>query len=260
MLDKINIFQMKILAITQARYGSTRLPAKILKEVNGKTLLELHLERILQSKLISKLKVATTTEEGAEYIVEISKKLNVETYQGSINDVLKRFYFAAKDEQPDYVVRLTSDCPLIDAQVIDKVIENCLESGSDYASNTLLPTYPDGVDVEVFKFSALEKAYYEADLKSDREHVTPYIWRNSTFKGQTMFKSINVENEVDLSKHRITVDTIEDFLLIKALIENLGTDKSFVTYINYLESYPELKELNNLHVRNEGYDKSLLND
>lgn len=251
---------MKILAITQARYGSTRLPAKILKEVNGKTLLELHLERILQSKFISKLKVATTTEEGADLIVEISKKLNIEIYQGSINDVLERFYFAAKDEQPDYVVRLTSDCPLIDAEVIDKVIENCLKSGSDYASNTLLPTYPDGVDVEVFKFSALQKAYNEATLKSDREHVTPYIWRNSTFKGLSMFESINVENEVDLSNHRITVDTIEDFMLIKSLIENLGNNRPFYIYINYLEKHPELKEINDQHVRNEGYEKSLLND
>ncbi|NDP22188.1 MAG: LPS biosynthesis protein [Paludibacter sp.] len=251
---------MKILAITQARYGSTRLPAKILKEVNGKTLLELHLERILQSKMISKLKVATTTEDGAEYIVNISKKLNVETYQGSINDVLERFYFAAKDEQPDYVVRLTSDCPLIDPVVIDKLISSCLESGCDYASNTLSPTYPDGVDVEVFKFRALEKAYKEAVLKSDREHVTPYIWRNSTFKGQSLFKSINVENEVDLSHHRITVDTIEDFLLIKGLIEALGTDKPFTAYIDYLENHPRLKDINNQHARNEGYDKSILKD
>ncbi len=173
---------------------------------------------------------------------------------------MERFYFAAKVEQPDYVVRLTSDCPLIDAEVIDKVISSCLESGSDYASNTLLPTYPDGVDVEVFKFSALENAYNNAELKSDREHVTPYIWRNSTFKGQILFKSINIDNKVDLSKHRITVDTIEDFLLIKALIEKLGNDKSFTVYIDYLDKHTELKEINNQHARNEGYDKSLLND
>ena len=102
---------MKILAITQARYGSTRLPAKILKEVCGMTLLEIHLHRILQSKLISKLKVATTTEEGAEYIINIADKVGVESYQGSVNDVLDRFYQTAKPEHPDYVVRITSDCP-----------------------------------------------------------------------------------------------------------------------------------------------------
>lgn len=251
---------MNILAITQARYGSTRLPAKILKEVSGKSLLETHLERILKSKMITKLKVATTKEEGAGIIIDIANRLNVESYQGSTDDVLARFYETAKPESPNYVVRLTSDCPLIDAEVIDKVIESCLESGCDYASNGLAPTYPDGLDVEIFKFSALEKAYIEAELKSDREHVTPYIWRNSTFKGQSLFKSINVENEVDFSKHRITIDTIEDFMLIKSLIENLGNDKSFSTYIDYLEKHPELREINKLYIRNEGYDKSLLND
>lgn len=251
---------MKILAITQARYGSSRLPAKILKEVNGKSLLEIHLERILKSKLISKLKVATTIEDGADIIVGIASKLKVESYKGSIDDVLQRFYETAKPELPDYVVRLTSDCPLIDPNVIDIVIKTCIETGSDYASNTLSPTYPDGVDVEVFKFSALEKAYIEATLKSDREHVTPYIWRNSTFKGGKLFESINVESTDDYSKSRITVDTLEDFLLIEALIANLGIEKSFVEYIDYLEKNKNIKELNNQHVRNEGYDRSLLND
>lgn len=251
---------MNILAITQARYGSSRLPAKILKEVSGKSLLEIHLDRILKSKMITKLKVATTKEEGAGIIIDIANRLNVESYQGSTDDVLARFYETAKPESPDYVVRLTSDCPLIDPEVIDKVIKVCIETESDYASNTLSPTYPDGVDVEVFKYSALEKAYNEAGLKSDREHVTPYIWRNSTFKGEKLFKSVNVESSVDYSRSRITVDTIEDFLLVKDLIENLGADESFIEYVIYLENHINIKVLNNQHVRNEGYDKSLLND
>jgi spore coat polysaccharide biosynthesis protein SpsF len=251
---------MNILAITQARYGSSRLPAKILKDVNGKSLLEIHLERILKSRMITKLKVATTKEEGASIIIDIANRLNVESYQGPTDDVLARFYETAKPESPDYVVRLTSDCPLIDPEVIDKVIKVCIETESDYASNTLSPTYPDGVDVEVFKYSALEKAYNEAGLKSDREHVTPYIWRNSSFKGGKLFKSVNVENSVDYSRSRITVDTIEDFLLVKALIEKLGTEKSFIEYVSYLENHINIKVLNNQHVRNEGYDKSILND
>ena len=169
---------MKILAITQARYGSTRLPAKILKKVNGMTLLEIHLRRILQSKLISKLKVATTNEEGAGYIVAVADKLGVECYKGSVDDVLERFYKAAEPECPDYVVRLTSDCPLIDPAVIDAVIQKCLESGCDYVSNVLEPTFPDGIDTEVFRFPALKRAYEEATLKSEREHVTPYLCRH----------------------------------------------------------------------------------
>lgn len=251
---------MKILAITQARYGSTRLPAKILKEVNGMTLLEIHLRRILKSKLISKVKVATTTEEGAEYIINVADKVGVESYQGSVNDVLDRFYQTAKTENPDYIVRITSDCPLIDPVIIDKVIEACINSDCDYVSNVLEPTYPDGMDVEVFKFSALEKAWKEAGLSSDREHVTPYIWKNSTSKGGELFKSKNVSNDTDWSSERITVDTPDDFLVAKILIEQLGIEKSCEDYVAYLNSYKDIKAINQHYSRNEGYDKSLSNN
>lgn len=251
---------MKVLAITQARIGSTRLPAKILKEVNGSSLLEIHLTRILKSKFITKLKVATTTEPGTQRIIDIAGKLGVETYQGSVDDVLDRFYQTAKPEAPDYVVRLTSDCPLIDPDVIDLVIKQCIESGCDYASNVLSPTFPDGMDVEVFKFSALEKAHQEAQLTSDKEHVTPYIWRNSTFKGGTLFQSINVESPADYSEYRITVDTIDDFYLVENLINHLGVEKSFQEYVNYIETHHSVKQINQQYARNEGYEKSLLKD
>lgn len=251
---------MKILAITQARYGSTRLPAKILKEVCGMTLLEIHLHRIMQSKLITKLKVATTTEEGAEYIISIADKVGVEFYQGSVDDVLDRFYQTAKSEHPDYVVRITSDCPLIDPIIIDKVIGCCIESGCDYVSNVLEPTYPDGMDVEVFRFSALEKAWYEADIKSEREHVTPYIWKNSTVKGGNIFKSMNVANDIDWSNERMTVDTLDDFVLVKNLIEQLGIEKNCSEYVAFLNSHEDIKVINQHYSRNQGYDKSILND
>lgn len=251
---------MKILAITQARYGSTRLPAKILKEVDGMTLLEIHLRRILKSKLISELRVATTTEEGAEYIIQVTDKVGVISYQGSVDDVLDRFYQTANQAHPDYVVRLTSDCPLIDPVIIDKVIMECLESESDYASNVLYPTFPDGMDVEVFKFSALEKAWNEATLKSDREHVTPYIWRNSTEKGGVLFKSVNIYNKEDWSRERITVDTLDDLQVVNYLIQNLGIEKSCKEYVMYLNTHKNIKAINQHYTRNEGYDKSLIND
>ena len=251
---------MKVLAITQARYGSTRLPAKVLKEVDGETLLELHLKRILQSSLVTKLKVATTTEEGADKIVEIAHKLGVETYKGSVDDVLERFYFTALPENPDYVVRITSDCPLIDPNEIDRIIDKCISGGYDYVSNTLVPTFPDGVDCECFKFSALVIAYNDAKLQSEREHVTPYIKNNSTVKGGTMFNSFNVVNDEDYSSYRITVDTQEDFELIKNLIEKVGTDKSWRDYVSYLQHNKEIFELNSMHKRDEGYAKSIAND
>lgn len=252
--------QMKILAITQARYGSTRLPAKILKEVGGTTLLETHLRRILQSKLITKLKVATTPEEGAKYIIAIADKLGVEYHQGSVDDVLDRFYQTALPEHPDYVVRLTSDCPLIDPEIIDRTISACIEGGYDYASNTLIPTYPDGMDVEVFKFSALEAAWKDARLQSEHEHVTPYIKNNSSVLGGSLFRSFNVENASDQSALRITVDEQRDFEVIKALIENVGADKHCADYVAYLEEHLEVKDINSSIMRNEGYAKSLAND
>ena len=251
---------MKILAITQARYGSTRLPGKILKNISGKTLLEIHLIRILQSKRISKLKIATTTEEGANKITAIGEKLGVGSYKGSIDDVLERFYFTALPENPDYLVRLTSDCPLIDPYEIDKVIDVCISNNVDYASNALTPTFPDGIDVEVFKFSALKKAYEEASIKSDREHVTPYICRNSTEKGGTIFTSINVSNPKDYSNYRITVDTDKDFTVLQILIEKLGIDKPWLEYISFLDNNEDIKAINSEYERNEGYLNSVKND
>lgn len=248
---------MKILAITQARIGSTRLPEKILKKVNGETLLEIHLKRILQSKLITKLKVATTTEPDASLIVNISSALGIETYKGSLNNVLERFYMTAKPEGPDWVVRLTSDCPLIDPLVIDKVIEHAISNDFDYVSNTLQPTYPDGIDVEVFKYSALEKAFKEATLLSDLEHVTPYIWKNSSFNGGSIFSSDCVMNDTDCSKIRLTVDTIEDFQVIENLVTLLGTEKKWNEYVQILEDNPDIKQINGLFQRNEGYQKSI---
>lgn len=248
---------MKILAITQARVGSSRLPEKILKKIQGESLLSIHLKRILQSKNITKLKVATTNEEGVDDILQICNECNVEYYQGSLNDVLDRFYQTALPENPDWVVRLTSDCPLIDPEVIDNVISSALENNLDYTSNTLNPTFPDGIDVEVFKFSALQKAFDEAKMTSEREHVTPYIWKNSDVKGGTIFKAFSFENSKDFSAIRLTVDTIEDFEVIDKLIQIEGLSKNWESYVNTLENNPEIKLINQKYTRNEGYEKSI---
>lgn len=251
---------MKIIAVTQARVGSTRLPAKILKEVNGMTLLETHLKGILKSRRITSLKVATTNEEESERIVSIADKVGAEAYQGSVNDVLDRFYQTVKNEKPDYVIRLTSDCPLIDASIIDQVIDLAVNSGADYVSNTLNVTYPDGMDCECFKFSALEKAWKEATLKSDREHVTPYIWRNSTMKGGEIFRSECLQNGEDWSDVRITVDTPEDFEVIKSILEELGPGKKCEEYVEFIKRHKEISDINSSLGRNEGYEKSLKQD
>lgn len=253
---------MKVLAVTQARYGSTRLPAKILKEVDGQTLLEIHLRRILQAKSIDKLKIATTDEEGSRFIVAVADKVGVDYHKGSVDDVLSRFYDTAAPEKPDYVIRLTSDCPLIDPSVIDDVVNFAVEHDYDYV-RTDPKSFPDGLDTEVMKFSALEKAFKEADMTSEREHVTPYIWKNGTAEGKTLFKSFKLQNKLgdyDANVYRITIDEPEDFEVLKSLIEALGTEQSWKAYIDYLGEHPELKSVNSRFGYNEGYDKSLKND
>jgi glutamate-1-semialdehyde aminotransferase/spore coat polysaccharide biosynthesis protein SpsF (cytidylyltransferase family) len=246
----------KVIAITQARYGSTRLPGKVLLKIDGITLLEVHLKRILKSRKIDKLILATTHEEKAQELIAISNTLGVETYQGSTQDVLDRFYQAAKPYQPDWVVRLTSDCPLIDAQIIDQIIDHCTKKNFDYCSNTLQPTYPDGLDVEVFKFAALERAWRDSTALTDREHVTPYIWRNSDFKGGAIFKSDNVSGQNDYSSIRMTVDQKEDFDLIEKLVQHLGTEKNWMAYVNYLQNNDQVSAINGSIKRNEGFMRS----
>lgn len=251
---------MKIVAITQARYGSSRLPGKVLKKIGGKSLLSIHLQRALASKKINKLIVATTTEPEAKDIEKLALENNCEVYKGSLNDVLDRFYQAVKNEKADYIVRITSDCPLIDAKVMDEVIENCIEKKLDYCSNTIEPTFPDGMDVEVFLFTALEKAWKEASLQSDREHVTSYIWRNSTAKGGSLFKSENYASKTDCSNFRLTVDETADLKLINQLILSIGDNKSWEEYIQFLREHNHLSQLNNSIQRNEGLMKSLQQD
>ena len=252
---------MKIVAITQARSGSTRLPNKVLKKINDQTLLDIHLNRIKQSQLITELVVATTVNEADQAIVEVANAHGLKSYQGSEQNVLDRFYQCAKPLNPDWVIRLTSDCPLIDAQLIDKVVSKVTTTDEiDYGSNVLECTYPDGQDIEVFRFSALEKAWKEAQLQSEKEHVTPYIHKNSDFNGKSLFKALSIKNDQDFQTVRLTVDTPEDFEVINAIIDELGTDKSWKEYVNLYLEQTSIREKNSHIQRNEGYVKSLNED
>ncbi|OFZ16578.1 MAG: hypothetical protein A2X86_12340 [Bdellovibrionales bacterium GWA2_49_15] len=251
---------MKILAITQARIGSTRLPNKVLKKIGEKTLLQMHLERVQRSKLINQLIVATTDEIGVEGIVEVANLVGIKTFKGNLNDVLDRFYSAYKIFGADAIVRVTSDCPLIDPSLIDSVIKLFCDSGHDYVSNTLNPTFPDGVDVEVFKATALEQAWHEATLKSDREHVSAYIWKNSTFLGKDKFKSSCFENNPNYSQYRLTVDTPDDFVRIEKLVEMIGDDGPWLDYVSCIQEHEDIFDKIKAEERNLGYKKSLERD
>lgn len=249
----------KVVVITQARIGSTRLPSKVMLDLNGTSLLAVHIRRLKQVKGADQILVATTLEDGVEQITNTAKKFEIDYYQGSTDDVLDRFYKAAKTNNADIVVRLTSDCPLIDPQLIDDVIGLMLSKRIDYCANILKEEFPDGQDVEVMTFASLEKAWSEAILKSDREHVTPFIRRNSSFNGGNLFKSENFSAPKNMNHIRMTVDEKSDLDTIKLLIRKLGNSASWLEYANYLEK--NIEEFDNQKiVRNEGYLESLKKD
>lgn len=250
---------MDFLAIIQARTGSSRLPNKVLLKLVDKTVLEHVINRVKSSKLVSDVVVATTLSDQDLDIVKICSKNNIKVYCGSENDVLDRFYQIVKILKPKNIVRITADCPVIDPEVIDLVISAHIKSESDYTSNSAIKTtFPDGEDVEVFTYNSLEKAYYESKLPSQREHVTPYINRNSS-----IFKLGNVENEIDLSDKRWTLDNKEDFDFLNEIFSNLYLKNNFFgmhEILDFIAKNPELENINKHIERNEGYKKSLLND
>lgn len=247
---------MKIIAITQARTGSTRFPYKIMMKIKNETLLSIHINRIKKSKKITSIIIATTDKKADDIIKKEADKLNVNCFRGNENDVLDRFYQAVKDYEPDYVVRLTSDCPLIDAYLIDEVIEKTIKTNADYCSNTLTESYPDGQDIEVFTFKSLKKAWKESVLKSDREHVTSFIKNNLKY-----FKLINFHsNNMEYQKVRMTVDEPEDFEVITMLIDKLGINDSWQNYAELYLNDATICSINNSIIRNEGYMKSIKND
>lgn len=250
---------MKVLLITQARIGSTRLPGKVLLPIKGQTLLSIHLERLRVCTTINQIVVATTFEDGVDRLIDICKKSEVDYYQGSLEDVLDRFYQTAIRYRPDWVVRVTSDCPLLDSRVVDQVVRKAIESNVDYCTNTITEDFPDGQDVEVFKFSALERAWNEATLKSEREHVTPYVRKNSDLMGGELFTALDFECHSNFNSFRMTVDEIADLIEIRKLIDELGTNSTWEEYVEYMINHSD--SIGNTHIiRNAGYQKSLTKD
>jgi spore coat polysaccharide biosynthesis protein SpsF (cytidylyltransferase family) len=245
--------------IIQARCGSTRLPGKVLKEINGKSLLQIHLDRLKKCKSVSEIIIATTTNSEDYIIFEKANEFGFSAFKGSESDVLDRFYQAVKDKNADWIVRVTSDCPLIDPVLVDKVIDFVQSNKKDYGSNTFIENYPDGQDIEVFKFSALETAWHNAKLLSEREHVTPFIRNNSDVKGGSLFTAINYPCDFDFSKIRMTVDEQIDIYTIEILIKNLGYDATWEEYTSFIVDNPK-KFVNQNIIRNEGYLKSLKKD
>lgn len=248
-----------ILAILQARVSSRRLPGKVLLPLLGQPMLARQLERVRRAALIDQLVVATSADAADDPLALLCGQIGVACYRGQLDDVLDRFYQAALPYRPDYIVRLTGDCPLADPVLIDRVIRRCLDSNCDHISNGTAPaTFPDGLDVEVMRFSALEQAWREARLPSEREHVTPFIYHHPE-----RFRLAQYANPVDLSHLRWTVDEPADFELVRIIYETLypqQPDFDTAAILRLLEQRPALATLNTAHQRNEGYAKSLLQD
>lgn len=239
---------MKVVAIVQARMGSTRLPNKVLRPINGIPMIGLLLTRLALSKELDQIIVATSSDPRNEPLARYVEKRGFSCEQGSENDVLDRFVRAAESHDADIVVRITGDCPLVDPGLVDRAIMFFKAHHYDYISNTNPPTYPDGLDIEVFRFKALRQASQESYEVFDREHVTPYI-RNSD-----QFTKMNLSYSMDLSGLRWTVDELSDFKVIEGVFNHFfpRVDFSWMEVLELQQKQPNLFRQNQQIMRNEG--------
>jgi spore coat polysaccharide biosynthesis protein SpsF len=247
-------------AIIQARMNSSRLPGKVLKPVLGRPLLELLVERLRFCRRLDDIIIATTAGTEDDPVRDLTERLDIKYVRGSEEDVLDRYFQAARQFQVDHIVRITGDCPLADPVVIDSVIEAYMDVDSgmaryDYLSNATEATFPDGLDVQIFSFDVLERLHQRADKKYQREHVCTYILEHPE-----AFRTGNMRCSRDLSRYRWTLDNFEDYELIKAIYEGLYfRKKSFLMedILKFLEENPGLEGLNKDITRNEGFIRSL---
>ena len=238
---------MKIVAIVQARMGSTRLPGKVLKKIVGISAIEILLTRLSRSKLLNEICVATSHNIENDQLCDAIEHLGYRVIRGSETNVLQRYWDAAEATSADVIVRITGDCPVVDPKLVDKVIELYLNADVDYASNIDPPTFPDGLDVEVFGKSSLEVAKLSAKSDFDKEHVTPFI-RNGDFK------KLNLKNVRDTSELRLTLDEPEDLILLQKVFDRFQPDINFnfEKIETLLLDNVRLTDTNNSHKRNEG--------
>jgi len=232
----------KIIAIIQARMGSTRLPGKVLEDLAGEPMLARVVSRTRRAKTLDTVVVATTAQHIDDAIVHLCEKQGWPFFRGSEEDVLDRYYQAALAFKADVVVRITSDCPLIEFEIVDRVVNEFLSHYPEveYVSNNLQRTFPLGLDVEVISFATLERAWQEDSDPAWREHVTPYIWRHPQ-----KFKIRNVANDTDYSYMRWTVDTIEDLTFVRKIYNYFQNDTfTWREVLHLLEMHPEWLEIN----------------
>ena len=233
---------MKVVAIIQARMGANRLPGKVLEDLAGQPMLARVVHRTRLAKTLNAIVVATTTQAADDVIVNLCETHGWPFFRGNEEDVLDRYYNAASAFEADIVIRITSDCPFIEPEIIDRLIGEFLTyyPEIDYVSNTLIRSFPQGLDVEVISFDALRKAWQEDDNPAWREHVTPYIWRQPD-----KFGIRNFANDIDYSYMRWTVDTIEDLNFARKIYDHFQNDSfNWRAVLHLLEMHPEWLEIN----------------
>jgi glutamate-1-semialdehyde aminotransferase/spore coat polysaccharide biosynthesis protein SpsF (cytidylyltransferase family) len=232
--------------------NSTRLPGKVLKKITDKSAIEILLDRLSQAEALNKVIIATSDNPKDEELKNYLINLNFKVYSGSERDVLNRFFLAAKSVSADVIVRISGDCPCIDPVLINKMISTFLTNDLDYCSNVINPTFPDGLDIEVFSFAALERANAEAHSSFDREHVTPFI------KDSNLFKVQNVSNKKDFSQIRLTLDESEDLVVLQKIFEHFSPkiDFTWQEAVEYLNLNQDLLAYNKKFKRNEGSQMS----
>lgn len=239
---------MKVVAIVQARMGSTRLPGKVMKTVAGRPMIELLLARLGRAREVDQIVVATSTDPRNAPLVDHVRSLGYACEQGSENDVLDRYLSAARRHGADVVVRITGDCPLVDPDLVDECVRRFRAADVDYFSNVVPPTYPDGLDTEVVRLAALERAMRESDRPYDHEHVTPYVRESGRFLTAAM------QSDEDASALRWTVDEQEDLAVIRKVFDSFAPDIHFgwQQVLDLYKSRPQLFAANQGIVRNEG--------
>jgi len=246
-----------VVAIIQARMGSSRLPGKSMAEIEGRPMLWHVIQRVKRAALVDRVVVATSNALADGVIEKMCVQLDIPCYRGSETDVLDRYYQAARAEKATQVVRITADCPLIDPEVIDRVVRRFQRGDVDYASNCMVRSYPDGLDTEICSFAALERAWQEGDKPSEREHVTPYLRSGK-------FRTANIENDTASSgrHHRWTVDEAADLEFVRAVYKAFRGRKVFgmKEIVDLLDKHPEIQKINAEIISNTGYYKSLLDE
>ncbi len=255
---------VKVVAIVQARMNSKRLPGKVLKTLAGKSILELIYKRLKKSKLINEIIFALPDNNSSIPIVDFLVNKNINYTLGSENNLISRYWIAANTTKADYIVRITADCPFVEPTIIDFMLDKMLSSDIDLITNVIPPSWPDGLDINIFTYKTLKLAFKEAKLDSEREHVVPWMWNNSNLNNKNTLKAFNFLAPMDISQYRWTLDTEEDYNFFSLTAKKLSwknlVNMSWKDFLSFYNTNQEILLVNNKIHRDEGYKNSLEKD